>query len=144
MDKKSQLDRALEALRILQLHEIFDARTIANCTALTPRQASRELSILHQRRYLAKVGADSHYAQYVRTQKPLPAKGSSVQRAYRNQLEKKNQQQHHIDTREQVARKIFKAVAVAISREMRRQFPLAASADISRQLSLFAQPSSHP
>jgi len=88
------------------------------------------------------VGADSHYAQYVRTQKPLLAKGSSVQRAYRNQLEKKNQQQH-IDTREQVARKIFKAVAMAISREMRRQFPLTASVDISRQLSLFSQPLSH-
>jgi len=138
MDKKSQLDRTLEALRILRLHEIFDARTIANRTKLTPRQAGRELSIFHQRHYLAKVGTDHHYAQYIRTNKPLPAKGSSVHRAYRTQLGKKNQQ-HHIDAQEQVARKIFKAVTTAIARELKRQFPLVASADISRQLSLFNQ-----
>ena len=139
MDKKSQLDRALETLRILQPHEIVDAIMIANRTDLTLRQAGRALSVFHQIHYLAKVGANSHYAQYVRTKKPLPAKGASVQRAYRSQLEKKNQQQH-TDTQEQVARKIFKAVTVAISRELRRQFPQAASVDISRQLSLFSQP----
>lgn len=94
--------------------------------------------MFHQLHYLAKVGADSRYDQYVRTQKPLPSKGSSVQRAYRNQLEKKNQQ-HHIDAGEQIARKIFKAVTVAVSRELRRQFPLEASVDLSRQLSLFSQ-----
>jgi hypothetical protein len=138
MDRKSQLDRALEPLRILRLHEVIDAKTIANRTALTPRQAGRVLSIFHQQHYLAKVGTDNHYAQYVRTNKPLPAKGSSVHRAYRTQLEKKNQQ-HHIDTQEQVARKIFKAVTMAIARELRRQIPLGASVDLSKQLSLFSQ-----
>ena len=142
MDRKSQVDQALKPLRILRLHETIDAKAIADYTDLTPRQAGRVLSIFYQRHYLAKVGTDNHYAQYVRTNKSLPAKGSSVYRAYRTQLEKKNQQ-HHIDAEEQVARKIFKAVTVAIARELRRQFPLAASADIGKQLSLFSQPESH-
>jgi hypothetical protein len=84
------------------------------------------------------VGTDNHYTQYVRTNKLLPAKGFSVHRAYRTQLEKKNQQ-HHIDAQEQVARKIFKAVTTTIARELRQQFPLMASADISRQMPLFNQ-----
>jgi hypothetical protein len=138
MDKRPQLDRTLEALRILQPHGTIDAIMIAKRTDLTLKQAGRVLSVFNQLHYLAKVGANSHYAQYVRTQKPLPVKGSSVQRAYRNQLKKKNQQQH-TDTHEQIARKIFKDIAGAISRELRRQFPLTASVNISRQLSLFGQ-----
>jgi len=125
MDRKSQLDQALEPLRILRLHEIIDAKTMANRTNLTPKQAGRVLSIFHQRHYLAKVGTDNHYAQYVRTNKPLPAKGSSVHRAYRTQLEKQKQQ-HHIETQEQVARKIFQAMTTALARELKRQFPLMA------------------
>ena len=67
MDRKSQVDQALKPLRILRLHETIDAKAIADYTDLTPRQAGRVLSIFYQRHYLAKVGTDNHYAQYVRT-----------------------------------------------------------------------------
>src|SRR5437773_5468295 len=85
----TQMDRVIEALRILP-QEPIDARILAELVVdLSPKQASRCLSELHCTGYFARIGTTNEgYALYIRTRKPLPTRSSSVKRAYKVLLQR--------------------------------------------------------
>lgn len=134
----SHIDQILEVFRILQPQEAIDAKTMAELTALTPKQASSALSRLHQTGYLARVGSDSRYALYIPTTKPMRKKGSSIQKEYKSQLGKRSQR-NHIDNQGQIAKRILRAFANVIERELGHQDRSQTYADIARQLTLFSR-----
>ncbi len=134
--RESHLDRVIDALRILnpQPQEPLDAKTLAELIDLTPKQASDCLSRLHCTGYLARVGTNDRRALYV-LKKPLKVKASTVWRAYRHRLMKRDQQDY-IGVRRQIASKIAQAAIRAIEKELVRQVRPTTSVGATRQLSL--------
>jgi hypothetical protein len=132
---KSHLSQVIDAFNILNPQEPLDTKTLSELIDLTPKQASRCLSVLHRTGYLAKVGTNNHYAHFV-LKKPLRARAISVRRAYKNRLTRQKQRNYR-DVEQQIASKIAQAAIRGIERELARQARLTTSAGTSGQLFLF-------
>jgi hypothetical protein len=136
--KHSQIDQVVEAFRILQPEEPLDARTLSDLIDLTPKQVSTALSRLHRTGYIARVGSTNRNALYIRTQKPMQRKGSSIQREYKTQLSKRSRR-NHTDSQEQDAKRILQAIARTIERELGHRSQSSPPAVVARQLTLFCR-----
>ena len=139
MKPKSCLDKILEVLQKLNpinAKDPIDAKTMADLATIPCNRAGDGLSRLHKIGCLVRIGTLDHYALYIRTNKPLPKRSSSIERRYKRQLDKKASRYSTLSPKE-IARDISHTVIAALRPEIRGRARRHKTGNASRQLTLF-------
>ena len=103
---------------------------------LTYEQVRRCVKKLHDNKRLARFGTSNGWREYIRTRKPLPTITASIQRLYKQRLDRRSARDYTFSGQE-IAREVSKTVIAALRHELRPRGQSSRSPKTTRPLPLF-------